>query len=80
MAQLGEGLGLDLADALAGHAEAAPDLLERAGPAVVEPEPQTHDLLLPLHARARVQAAPLLLELLEAPLADVEVVLIGRRL
>ena len=48
VAELGQRLGLDLADALAGDAELPPDLLERAGLAVVEPEAQPHDLLLAL--------------------------------
>jgi hypothetical protein len=48
VAQLGEGLGLDLADALAGHAELAADLLQGAGVAVGEAEAELDDLLLPL--------------------------------
>ena len=48
VAQLGERLGLDLADPLAGDAELAADLLERLGLAAVEAEAQPHDLLLAL--------------------------------
>src|SRR5690606_6475424 len=48
VAELGQGLGLDLADALPGHPELLADLLEGAGLAVVEPEPQAHHRLLPL--------------------------------
>src|SRR5207245_11179447 len=44
--QLRQGLGLDLADALAGDAELLADLLEGASLAVVEPETHAHDLLL----------------------------------
>ena len=38
MAQLGKGLGLDLADPLAGDAELLADLLQRLGLTVDEPE------------------------------------------
>src|SRR4051794_9816227 len=48
VAQLGQGLRLDLADALAGDAELLADLLERAGLAVVEAEAEPDDLLLPV--------------------------------
>src|SRR5690606_14192580 len=48
VAQLGQRLGLDLADALAGDAELAPDLLERPGLTVLEAEAQPDDLLLAL--------------------------------
>src|SRR4051812_25501021 len=44
--ELGQRLGLDLADALTGHAELTTDLLERAGLAVVEAEPHPDDGLL----------------------------------
>ena len=44
VAQLGQRLGLDLADPLAGDAELLAHLLERAGLAVVEAEAQPHDL------------------------------------
>ena len=41
VAQLGQRLRLDLADAFAGHAERLADLLERVGLAVLEAEPQS---------------------------------------
>src|SRR5918994_7300324 len=47
-AQLGEGLGLDLADPLAGDPELAADLLQGPGVAVGEAEAELDDLLLPL--------------------------------
>src|SRR5262249_46924825 len=46
MAQLGQRLGLDLADPLPGHPELLADLLQRPRLAVDQPEPQLHDLLL----------------------------------
>src|SRR3989440_6908550 len=42
---------LDLADSLAGHAERAADLLERARLLALEPEPQLDHLPLPLRER-----------------------------
>src|SRR2546423_15698242 len=42
---------LDLPDALAGHAEGAADLLERARLLALEPEPQLDHLPLPLGKR-----------------------------
>src|SRR5438105_10957003 len=49
MAQLGQRLRLDLADALAGDAELSADLLERSGLAgAVKTESQADDLLLAL--------------------------------
>src|SRR4029453_1813939 len=69
VAQLGEGLGLDLADALAGDAEFAADLLQGAGVAVGEAEAELDDLLLPL--REGVQdRVELLLEQDEAGRVD----------
>src|SRR5918992_1933368 len=69
VAQLGEGLGLDLADALAGDPELAADLLEGAGVAVGEAEAELDDLLLPL--REGVQdRVELLLEQDEAGRVD----------
>ena len=59
VAELGQRLRLDLADALAGDAELAADLFERAGLAVLEAEPQPHDLLLALVQLAeRLEHAP----------------------
>src|SRR5947207_12445804 len=52
VAQLGQRLGFDLADALPGDAELLADLFERAGLAVDQPEPQLHDLLLPVRQLA----------------------------
>ena len=46
MAQLAEGVRLDLADPLARQAELVADLLERPRPAVVEAEAQPDDPLL----------------------------------
>ena len=46
MAQLAQRLRLDLADALAGDAELAADLLERAAAAVFEAEAQLQHLAL----------------------------------
>src|SRR6266542_1078568 len=46
VAELGEGLGFDLADALAGNAELATDLLQGTGAAVQQPEPELDDLPL----------------------------------
>src|SRR5262249_55469225 len=46
VAQLAQGLGLDLADALAGDREALPDFLERVLAAVAEAEAHLDDLLL----------------------------------
>src|SRR5712691_8922404 len=46
MAQLAKRLRLDLADALAGHREVLPDLLQRMFAAVGKPEAETEDLLL----------------------------------
>ena len=51
MAQLREGLALDLADALARDAELAADLLERARVAVEQAEAELDDLLLTLGER-----------------------------
>src|SRR5580765_8748269 len=53
MAQLSEGLGLDLADALAGDGEVLPDFLEGVLAAVGEPEAEAEHLLLT--RRQRVQ-------------------------
>lgn len=44
MPELANGLGFDLAHALAGHAEHAADFLERAGIARVDAEPKLDDL------------------------------------
>src|SRR5207302_3886638 len=44
--ELGEGLRLDLANALARHTELLANLLERSRLAVVEPEAHAHDLAL----------------------------------
>src|SRR5690606_21179758 len=46
VAELGQRLGLDLADALAGEAEAAADLVERQRAVGVEAEPEREDLAL----------------------------------
>src|SRR5437867_665519 len=46
MAQFAQGLGFDLADALAGDGEVLADLLECVLAAVVEAEPHLDDLLL----------------------------------
>ena len=46
MAQLGEGLRLDLTDALARHAKFAANLLERAGMAIDEAEAKLDNLAL----------------------------------
>jgi hypothetical protein len=48
VAQLGESLGFDLADALASDPERLADLFERFRLAAVETEPHPHDLLLAL--------------------------------
>src|SRR5688500_6975361 len=48
VAELGEGLGFDLADALACYSERLADLFERLRLAAVEAEPHAHDLLLAL--------------------------------
>src|SRR3954469_11487397 len=69
MAQLGEGLGLDLADPLAGDAELAPDLLQGARVAVGQAEAQLDDLLLPL-AQGVQHRVELLLEQDEAGRVD----------
>src|SRR5438477_6959704 len=53
MAQLAEGLRLDLANSLACHVELATDLLQRARPAVLEPEPELEHASLA--TRQRVQ-------------------------
>src|SRR5437879_12072499 len=47
MPELPEGLGLDLADALARDGEVLTDLLERVLAAVREPEPESQHLFLP---------------------------------
>src|SRR6185436_2888952 len=47
VAELAQRLDLDLADPLAGEAELAADLLERAGVAVVEAEAKAQHTLLP---------------------------------
>ena len=46
MAELAEGLGLDLADTLAGDVELLTHLLKSAGAAVVETEAELDDVLL----------------------------------
>ena len=46
MTELAEGLGLDLADALAGHGEVLSDFLEGVFAAVGEPEAQPQHLFL----------------------------------
>ena len=51
MAQAAERLRLDLADALAGHAELLAHLFERHRPAVVQTEPEADDLVLALRER-----------------------------
>ena len=48
MPQLGQGLRLDLPDALTGDPEGLADLLEGTDPPVVETEPQLHHLALTL--------------------------------
>src|SRR5207253_5756307 len=53
--ELPEGLGLDLADALARDGEVLTDLLERVLAAVGEPEPESQHLFLP--GRERVEDA-----------------------
>ena len=53
MAELAERLRLDLADALASHVELLADLLERPGPAVLQPEPELEHASLA--ARKRVE-------------------------
>src|SRR2546427_3730421 len=47
VAQLAEGLGLDLADPLPGDVELLADLLERSGPAILQAEPELQDAPLP---------------------------------
>src|SRR6266481_9865332 len=69
MAELAERLGLDLADALAGHREALADLLERVLALVADPEPKAQDLLL--LGRERAEGA---LHLVRQVLADQAVV------
>src|ERR1700745_1760054 len=44
VAQLGQGLRLDLANAFAGDAELLADVFQRAGLAIIEAEPHAHDL------------------------------------
>ena len=46
--QLGQGLGLNLADPLPGHAEFPANFFERADLAVVKPEAEAHHILLAL--------------------------------
>src|SRR5262245_9979823 len=47
MAELSQGLALDLPDPLAGDRERLPDLLEGVLTSVADPEPELQDLLLP---------------------------------
>ena len=47
MAQLSEGLGLDLADALPGDVEFLADFLQRAGPSIFNAEAQFEHFFLP---------------------------------
>src|SRR6266851_3023529 len=61
MPQLAERLRLDLPDALSGDIEFAPDLFERAGASVLEPEPQLQDATLAT-GEALEHALDLLLE------------------
>src|SRR6185437_13587020 len=56
VAQLGQGLLLQLTDPLPGEAECAPDLVQRVRVPVVEAEPHRHDRGLP--RRQRVERAP----------------------
>src|SRR6266478_8697355 len=65
MTELAEGLGLDLADALAGHREVLPHLLEGVLAAVGEAEAEAQDLLL-----ARSQGVEHLIRLLAQAQAD----------
>ena len=58
MTQLGERLALDLANALARDAKLAPDLLERAGMAVLEAKPELDHLALALGVE-NVRIAPI---------------------
>ena len=47
MTQLAKSLGFNLADTLTGDIEFLADILKRAGFAVVKPETQANDFLLP---------------------------------
>ncbi|MPN25062.1 hypothetical protein SDC9_172469 [bioreactor metagenome] len=47
MAQLAQGLGLELANAFPGDVELLADLLQRSGAAVLNAEAQLQNLLLP---------------------------------
>src|SRR5262249_55507991 len=69
MAELAERLGLDLANALAGHREALADLLERVLALVADAEPEAQDLLF--LGRERAEGA---LHLVRQVLADQAVV------
>ena len=60
VAQLGERLRLDLADALTRDAERLADFLERLRLAAIEAEPHPHDLLLALAQLAQHLLADLL--------------------
>jgi hypothetical protein len=51
MAELAEGLGFDLADAFARDVELLADFLERAGPTVLQPEPELQHAPFPAGQR-----------------------------
>src|SRR3954464_12328786 len=61
VAQLAQRLGLDLPDALAGDAELAPDLLQRAEAAILQPEAELDDPALAV-GQALERVADLALE------------------